>query len=33
MNRKSVLTIGMAIVWLAVLGGLAISAQDSDSTP
>ena len=28
MNRKSVLTIGMATVWLAVLGGLAIAAQD-----
>ena len=29
MNRKSVLTIGMATIWLGVLGGLAISAQDS----
>ena len=28
MNRKSVLTIGIATVWLAVLGGLAVSAQD-----
>ena len=28
MNRKSMLTIGIAAVWLAVLGGLAISAQD-----
>ena len=28
MNRKSMLTIGIATVWLAVLGGLAISAQD-----
>ena len=28
MNRKSVLTMGIAAVWLAVLGGLAISAQD-----
>jgi hypothetical protein len=28
MNRKSVLTIGIATVWLAVLGGLVISAQD-----
>src|SRR6185503_21079759 len=28
MNRKSVLTIGITTVWLAVLGGLAISAQD-----
>ena len=27
MNRKSMLTIGIA-VWVAVLGGLAISAQD-----
>ena len=29
MNRKSMLTIGIATVWLAVLGGLAISAQDN----
>ena len=29
MNRKSMLTTGSATVWLAVLGGLAISAQDS----
>ena len=28
MNRKSMLTIGIATVWLAVLGGLALSAQD-----
>ena len=28
MNRKTTLTIGIAAVWLAVLGGLAISAQD-----
>jgi hypothetical protein len=28
MNRKSVLTIGIATVWLAVLGGYAMSAQD-----
>jgi len=28
MNRKSMLTIGMTTVWLAVLGGFAISAQD-----
>ena len=28
MNRKSMLTIGIATVWLAVLGGFAISAQD-----
>ena len=28
MNRKSMLRIGIATVWLAVLGGLAISAQD-----
>ena len=28
MNRKSVLTLGIATVWLAVLGGLTISAQD-----
>ena len=26
MNRKSMLTIGIATVWLAVLGGLTISA-------
>jgi hypothetical protein len=29
MNRKRMLTIGIATVWLAFLGGLAISAQDS----
>jgi hypothetical protein len=29
MNRKSMLTIGIATVWLAVVGGLALSAQDS----
>jgi len=28
MNRKSVLTIGIATVWVAVLGGYAMSAQD-----
>ena len=28
MNRKSMLAIGIAKVWLAVVGGLAISAQD-----
>src|SRR6188474_197216 len=28
MSRKSMLTIGIAAVWLAVLGGLVISAQD-----
>ena len=28
MNRKSMLTIGIAAVWFAVVGGLAISAQD-----
>jgi len=28
MNRKSMLTIGITTVWLAVLGGLVISAQD-----
>ena len=28
MNRTSMTTIGIAVVWLAVLGGLAISAQD-----
>ena len=28
MNRKTILTIGITTVWLAVLGGLAISAQD-----
>ena len=28
MNRKGMLTIGIATVWLAVLGGLAVSAQD-----
>jgi len=28
MNRKSMLTLGIALVWLAVLGGLAVSAQD-----
>jgi hypothetical protein len=29
MNRTNVLISGIAIVWLVVLGGLAISAQDS----
>ena len=29
MNRKGMLTIGVAAIWLAVLGGLAISAQDT----
>ena len=29
MNRRSMLTIGIATVWLAVAGGLALSAQDS----
>ena len=29
MNRTSMLTVGIATVWLAALGGLAISAQDS----
>jgi len=28
MNRKSMLMIGISTVWLAALGGLAISAQD-----
>jgi hypothetical protein len=28
MNRKSMLKIGIAMVWLVVIGGLAISAQD-----
>jgi len=28
MNRKSMLTIGMTTLWLALLGGVAISAQD-----
>ncbi len=28
MNRKSMLTIGIAAAWLAALGGLAVSAQD-----
>src|SRR5262245_44969782 len=28
MDRRSLMTIGFAAVWLAVLGGLAISAQD-----
>jgi hypothetical protein len=28
MNRTSMLTVGIATVWLAALGGLAISAQD-----
>jgi hypothetical protein len=28
MNRRTVLTIGMTTVWLAVLGGFAMSAQD-----
>jgi hypothetical protein len=27
MDRKSMLTIGIAATWLAVLGGLAVSAQ------
>jgi hypothetical protein len=27
-NRKSMLTVGFATIWLAVLGGLAVSAQD-----
>lgn len=31
MNRKNMLMIGMTAVWLAVLGGLAISAQDKYS--
>jgi hypothetical protein len=31
MNRKNVLTIGIATVWLAVVGGLVISAQDKYS--
>jgi hypothetical protein len=31
MNRKNVLTIGIATVWLAVLGGLVISARDKYS--
>ena len=29
MNRKSKFTAGIAAVWFAVLGGFAISAQDS----
>ena len=29
MNRRSMLTMGIATVWLAVAGGLALSAQDS----
>ena len=29
MNRPSMLTMGIATVWLAVAGGLALSAQDS----
>ena len=29
MNRKGMLTIGAAAIWLAVLGGLATSAQDT----
>ena len=28
MNRQSMLTVGIAAVWLAVFGGLVISAQD-----
>ncbi len=28
MRRKSMLMIGIAMIWLSVLGGLAISAQD-----
>ena len=31
MNRKSLLTIGITSVWLVVLGGLALSAQDKYS--
>jgi Cytochrome P460 len=31
MNRKSILTLGIATVWLAVLGGLATSAPDKYS--
>ncbi len=31
MNRKSMLTIGATTVWLAVLGGYAMSAQDKYS--
>ena len=31
MNRKGMLMMGIAVVWLAVLGGLAISAQDKYS--
>jgi len=31
MNRKRVLTIGIATVWIALLGGLAMSAQDKYS--
>ena len=30
MSRRSMLTMGIATVWLALLGGLAISAQDKD---
>ena len=29
MNRKGMFTIGIAAIWLAVLGGFAVSAQDS----
>ena len=32
MNRKSMLTIGIATVWLAAVSGYAISAQDSAQT-
>src|SRR6476620_3755811 len=31
MNRRDTLTVGIAIVWLAVLGGWAVSAQDKYS--
>jgi hypothetical protein len=31
MNRSSALTIGIATIWLGVLGGLAVSAQDKYS--
>ena len=31
MNRQIILTIGIATLWLAVLGGLAIPAQDRDT--
>ena len=32
MHRKRTLTIGVATIWLALLGGYAISAQDSASS-